>query len=128
MCSRREADVDTYAIGPVRLFLRCRGLHIQDFELAVHLQQVLGSDAAHGRPVDVHGYADGIVIRQGEDIVASLDRRFGCEGGVVCGVGCSVSHASVKIGHRLTGTAQFSFSIRTFKNSNIYRTTTKMGA
>src|SRR3546814_9170110 len=34
---------------------------------------------ALGRPVEVHGYADRIVIRQGDDIVAEHDRRFGRE-------------------------------------------------
>lgn len=34
---------------------------------------------ALGRPVEVHAYADRIVIRQGDDIVAEHDRRFGRE-------------------------------------------------
>ena len=34
---------------------------------------------ALGHPVEVHGYADRIVIRQGDDIVAEHDRRFGRE-------------------------------------------------
>jgi hypothetical protein len=34
---------------------------------------------ALGRPVEVHGYADGIVIRQGDDTGAEYDRRLGRE-------------------------------------------------
>ena len=34
---------------------------------------------ALGRPVEVHAYADRIVIRQGDDIVAEHPRRFGRE-------------------------------------------------
>ena len=34
---------------------------------------------ALGRPIEVHAYADRIVIRQGDDIVAEHDRRFGRE-------------------------------------------------
>ncbi|GAB7555799.1 hypothetical protein NRB_53210 [Novosphingobium sp. 11B] len=34
---------------------------------------------ALGRPVEVHGYADRILIRQGDDTVAEHDRRFGRE-------------------------------------------------
>jgi Transposase and inactivated derivatives len=34
---------------------------------------------ALGRPAEVHAYADRIVIRQGDDIVAEHDRRFGRE-------------------------------------------------
>lgn len=34
---------------------------------------------ALGRPVEVHGYAYRIVIRQGDDIVVEHDRRFGRE-------------------------------------------------
>ena len=34
---------------------------------------------ALGRPVEVHAYSDRVVIRQGDDIVAEHDRRFGRE-------------------------------------------------
>ena len=43
----------------------------------VRQQQVLGEPRAVGRPVDIHAYANRVVIRQDERIVAEHRRSYG---------------------------------------------------
>jgi hypothetical protein len=49
----------------------------QDLPGALRQQQVLVAASAVGRPVEVHAYADRVVIRQDGPIVAEHPRSFG---------------------------------------------------
>ena len=62
---------------PLRRIPRLAGLGVEDLPGAVRQQQILGQRQRGGRPVDIHAYADRIVIRQDGRIVGEHPRCFG---------------------------------------------------
>ena len=62
---------------PFRWLPRVAGLGVEDLSGAVRQQQILVSASAVGRPVDIHAYADRIVIRQDGRAVAEHRRCYG---------------------------------------------------
>ena len=62
---------------PVRRLSRSAGLGVEDLPGAVRQQQILGERRRGRAPVEIHAYADRIVIRQDGRIVAEHERSFG---------------------------------------------------
>src|SRR5215208_6055612 len=60
----------------VRWIPRGAGVGLEDLPGALRQQQVLSDGSAVGRPVEVHAYADRIVIRQDGQIVGEHPRSF----------------------------------------------------
>jgi hypothetical protein len=58
-------------------FHAAAGLGLEDLPGALRQQQVLGGGQRVGRPVEVHAYADHIIIRQDGRVVAEHPRSFG---------------------------------------------------
>ena len=75
MCSRRNAKARSLC-RPVRRIPRGAGVGLEDLPGALRQQQILGAQAP-STPVEVHAYADRIVIRQDGRIVAEHSRSFG---------------------------------------------------
>jgi hypothetical protein len=57
---------------PLRRLPQRARLGVEDLHCAVRQQQILGLGDAVGRPVEIHAYADRIVIRQDGTVSASM--------------------------------------------------------
>ena len=86
---------------PLRRVPRLAGLGVEDLPGPVRQQQILGQRQRRRRPVDIHAYADRIVIRQDGRIVGEHPRSFGRgETFMIPGITCRFWRASRRSAQR----------------------------